>query len=469
MQKPLFIKLTNLILLVLLFSLAVSALILFYQKSYLAGFIMLLGTGFLALTLRWSDFAKVALILVCLFIYLTAYLTNVVLIFLEPQFTNSYVQRLHAARKLKVPYDTRTPLQVVADLEARGVEAVPTLTPFNLVLTGKSLPAPGGRLLPLAGIAGKTTVFCNECGNYAIYQADIRGFNNPPGVWTQAPLDILIVGDSFSHGACVPPGKDVGSLLRQGGKKVLNLGYGGNGPLLELAGLREYGPALKPRVVLWIYYEGNDLTDLAKEKKSSILTRYLQDASYSQDLLHRQGAINRGWSAYLKTSQEHAKKENRLWYYHHRGLLEFLRSFQLKKLKQTLRKAQSSLKEYLSQENVRSFKKVLANAQIMVRSWGGKLYFVYLPSYYRFSGKAQAYPLNQRRRIIAIVHSLGIPLIDFSPTLKRLPDPLAAFPFRTNGHYTPKGYKLLARQIIQSLPHASPAGVAHARGERARP
>ena len=116
MQKPLFIKLTNLILVVLLFSLAVSALILFYQKSYLAGFIMLLGAGFLALTLRWSDFAKVALILVCLFIYLTAYLTNVVLIFLEPQFTNSYVQRLHAARKLKVPYDTRTPLQVVAPM-----------------------------------------------------------------------------------------------------------------------------------------------------------------------------------------------------------------------------------------------------------------------------------------------------------------------------------------------------------------
>jgi len=465
MQKPLLLKLTNLILPALLLSLAAAAGVLFFQKSYVTGLALALGAALLYLSLRWSDYAKFTLIMLCLFIYLAAYLTNVLLIFLEPKFDPAIEQRLQAARKLGIPYDTRTPLQVVADLQAQGLDAVPMLTPFDLVLTGKSLPAPGGLLLPLAGISRKTTVLCNECGDYAIYQADARGFNNP-GIWPQAPIDILVVGDSFSHGACIPDGGDLGSLLRQRGKKVLNLGYSGNGPLLELAALREFAPALKPKVVLWIYYEGNDLTDLAKERTSPFLTRYLQDDSYSQDLSHRQAAIDRAWTGHLETSQVHARVENKPWYYRFGWLLEFLRSFQLRQLKQTIRKAHASLQEYFYQEQVHAFKQVLEKAQSVVRSWGGTLYFVYLPSYYRYSGKARAYPLNQRQRIIATVQSLGIPLIDFHSTLHRLPDPLGAFPFRTNGHYTPKGYQMLVRQINKALEAPPSTGVASSSGSR---
>jgi hypothetical protein len=340
---------------------------------------------------------------------------------------------------------------MVADIRAQGIEAVPVLSPYDLVLTGKSLPAPGRRLLPLAGISRKTTVYCNECGDYAIYQADEQGFNNPQGIWPQAPLDILMIGDSFSHGACMPPGADLGSLLRQGGKKVINLGYAGNGPLLELGGIMEYAPALKPKVVLWLYFEGNDLTDLGKEKNCSFLTRYLQDGPYSQGLIHQQAAIDKAWTDHLEKSQDLAREERKPWYYRHRWFLEFLRSFQLRELKQTIRKAYSSFHEYFYQEQIQLFRQVMAKAQGAVRSWGGTLYFVYLPSYYRYAGKAQTYPLNQRDLIIANVQSLGIPLIDFHPTISNLSDPLAAFPFRTNGHYTKKSYRMLAQQINTSL------------------
>ena len=39
---------------------------------------------------------------------------------------------------------------------------------------------------------------------------------------------------------------------------MINLGKGGNGPILEYAALKEYGEPLRPRIVLWFYFE-NDL------------------------------------------------------------------------------------------------------------------------------------------------------------------------------------------------------------------
>lgn len=58
--------------------------------------------------------------------------------------------------------------------------------------------------------------------------------------------------------------------------KTLNLGISGNRPLMELAGLAEYGPALKPRVVLWFFFGGNDIQgNLNIEKRSPLLRNYV--------------------------------------------------------------------------------------------------------------------------------------------------------------------------------------------------
>ena len=52
---------------------------------------------------------------------------------------------------------------------------------------------------------------------------------------------------------------------------MINLGVGGFGPLLELAALTEYLTPLKPPVVLWVFFEGNDLTDdLPSENRAEL-------------------------------------------------------------------------------------------------------------------------------------------------------------------------------------------------------
>src|SRR5262249_23245494 len=160
-------------------------------------------------------------------------------------------------------------LQVMRDLEKQGIRSYPSIIP-SILLTGDRngpfltprLTIDGVPLLPLGGVSNVTTILCNENGQYTIYEADEHGFNNPRGLWSRGGIDVAALGDSFTIGGCVPHDKGFVDLIRHEHPLTINLGMDNNGPLLEFAGLREYLPSLKPKVILWFYYEGNDLQDL---------------------------------------------------------------------------------------------------------------------------------------------------------------------------------------------------------------
>ena len=87
-------------------------------------------------------------------------------------------------------------------------------------------------------------------------------------------------------------GEDIASRLRTlSSKSVLNLGMAGNGPLIELASLKEYVSDINVKNILWVYFERNDLDDLKKEKKNKILIKYL-DNSFFQQLNKKQKQID---------------------------------------------------------------------------------------------------------------------------------------------------------------------------------
>ena len=52
-------------------------------------------------------------------------------------------------------------------------------------------------------------------------------------------------------------------LSRLQGKVVANLGQYGYGPQQEFAVLQRYALPLEPRTVIWMFFEGNDLSDAA--------------------------------------------------------------------------------------------------------------------------------------------------------------------------------------------------------------
>ena len=85
----------------------------------------------------------------------------------------------------------------------------------------------------------------------------------------------------------------------------------------------------------------------------------------------------------------------------------------------------------------------------MVSEWGGEMYFVYMPDYNRQStGKED----SNREFALYTATKLKIPIIDIhKEVFAHHPDPLSLFPFRTRGHYTAEGYRLVAEAIANKL------------------
>jgi hypothetical protein len=89
---------------------------------------------------------------------------------------------------------------------------------------------------------------------------DDRGFRNPT---TPRQPDVSVVGDSFVINPFVSAHELLTAVLaRSLGATVDNLGQVGYGPQQELAVVRRYALPMHPRVVVWIFFEGNDLADI---------------------------------------------------------------------------------------------------------------------------------------------------------------------------------------------------------------
>ena len=371
------------------------------------------------------------------------------------------IERMLSEARANATYDTRTRLEVVYDLREHGIAAYPLIFPEVMFQPGgptgiKSLfTVDHQELLPLAGLSNTPTVFCNESGEYIVYESDRHGFHNGPDAW-EGPVELVALGDSFTHGACVPSEKGFVAVLRSRYPSTVNLGMNGDGPLAMLATLREYGSALKPHTVLWVYFEGNDMRDLdSREKHSRLLMNYL-DPSFSQHLMGRQRDINRVLTEYL----DDAMRTNALSY----GIEEFLKLQYLRgSARQFLKNRRPDVDGVAAEvadslrvlgapskdQDLELFRSILLEAKRSVGAWGGRIHFVYLPSWERY--RVPNLANKDRDHILRIVKNLGIPLIDVHPVFSRHPDPLSLFPGRRYAHYTAAGHRLVADVVISHL------------------
>jgi hypothetical protein len=357
--------------------------------------------------------------------------------------------RMNAAIKQGIDFDTRSRLEFIQDSQSAANNQVLRISPIGFA-NSNGLASDTENLYPLAGFSNKATVYCNIYGEYLIFDSDRWGFRNPLHSHQKSSTDVTIIGDSFAMGHCEE--NDIASLLRQGGYTVSNLSYSGNGPLIELASLREYGGAIKSKTVLWLYYEGNDLSNLAKERNSALLKRYL-DKSYTQNLIGKQSEINTLLISYSENEQkkkESAKKK----LYHWRSPLNLAGTFDL--LKKSVRQL-IPRKKVSNAPQLPLFKETIQRAQADTSSWGGQMYFVYLPEWGRLADARLSSTAQQREAVLGIVRQLNIPVIDISDDMASAKDPLSFFPFRVNGHYNAAGYSLLADRIKQTLSKESPA------------
>jgi hypothetical protein len=375
--------------------------------------------------------------------------------------SSAAVTRIKEERSVRTSFDTRTRLEVVHDLRSRGVHAFPDV--FSAALfqsTAKGVirsvfTTEQEELLPLASLANVTTVFCNESGEYIIYESDEHGFHNPRGLWQTKPIHVVAVGDSFTHGACVPTGDGFVSRIRSHFPATINLGINGDGPLAMLGTLREYGASLRPKIVLWFFYEGNDSRDLdGREKYSPLLRNYL-DSSFSQRLIDRQAEIDEKLAAYLERAMQPQETS-----------FNMERFLKLDHLRRSLRSVlhrpvgrdglPGELIEFLkanaapaTEEDLELFRAILEEARASAAAWGGQMYFIYLPAWQRY--RIPDLASQDREVILHMVKEMGIPLVDIHEAFAKHPDPLSLFPSRRSAHYNVEGHHLVGREVLKRL------------------
>jgi len=357
--------------------------------------------------------------------------------------------RSNRLMKLGLEFDQRTKLEVVTDLKKDGINAVPSFSPAGSWLTRlnkvefnkKNL----NSLFPLGGVAHKTTVYSDELEEYLIYKSDRYGFNNPDNQWDLKPIEWLLVGDSFLHGSGALPGQEIAAKIREFDlNSVINLGIAGNGPLVEYATLKEFGGALKPKKVIWVYFEGNDLRNLERERRSHLLMQYMNN-KFSQDLINRQREVDSLLNDYLDEAFKLAKRDELVEDIIHKS--SWIRLSRIRKL--------LAIDEVDIDISIigPAFVEILTNAKTLVESWGGELYFVYLPEHSRYTKKMISHSqYKSKSDVTDMVNNLKIPVIDMhQEVFSKNNNPLLLFPFGLPGHYNADGYREVAKAILTGV------------------
>ena len=348
---------------------------------------------------------------------------------------------------IKSQLDKKTKHNVIKELKInKGLEVVPSV--FPKALLKKKWVNETIDIFPLGGVSNTITVFCKEGEEFSIYKSDRYGFNNPDHEWNNQEIFWFLVGDSFTQGSCVQQGEDFASQIRILSKQsAISVGMSGNGPLIELASLKEYAFKIKPKIVLWFYFERNDLEDLRNEKSNLLFMKYLNEG-FSQKLYSKQIEIDKKLKKYIRLAEEDLIKEKDLTKNDSEKFLSFKKIIRLKILRDKM-----SLDRGLNFGIDPLFEKIIVNANDFVNSWNGKLFFVYLPDkerYTKSNNKDERY--LKRSQVIELINNLNIPIIDIHKDFfMKQTDPISFYAHRIYGHYNPEGYSEISKVIVKKI------------------
>lgn len=275
------------------------------------------------------------------------------------------------------------------------------------------------------------TALCNEAGELISYYSDRYGFNNSDEVWKSDKQKIILLGDSYIHGACQSEGNSVSDLLKKHYKNnnVINLALSGNGPLSNLGIFMEYiGKNNDIRKIIYFHFEGNDLVrDLSSEITRDELKNYLSDKT--QNLKSKQKDIDDIMQKYTDQARELGKQKNAL-----KSFFSFieLRAYFSNKIesqissKETFEKVINKIKNYCNDENC--FK------------------FVYIPSGYSFRNP-DLYG-EDRKYIFKFLEEHNIDNIDMYDIYKNYKHPSENY-FYEGSHLSDLGASRLVESLVE--------------------
>jgi hypothetical protein len=263
---------------------------------------------------------------------------------------------------------------------------------------------------------------------------------------------MVVLGDSFIEGILVSQQDLVSSKLRDNLQvEVTNLGQSGYGPQQELAVLRRFGLKLTPKVVLWFFFEGNDLLDIPRYER---FKRDWEDIarkrnSFSERSFTRNALFTlEGLTAGRKNDDLEARRRS----------CKFSRGPGVETL------YFAYLANALSNEDLVSLDEAqndFLQAQKLSADIGAQLLLIYVPTKLRVYGNycecpadalvksAELNDLPQKMEAWSKLH--GVSYLDLTPALRERAARGELVYFTDDGHWNANGHLVAAGAITQYL------------------
>ena len=237
--------------------------------------------------------------------------------------------------------------------------------------------------------------------------------------------------------------------------------------MIEYATLVEYGKLIKVKNIIWMYFEGNDVSDLIREVEHPILKSYINIPNFTQNLALKTNHIdNIANNNFLRWKDHNQRLDviTKTSFLTKTKKILSLTSLRLFIINNFLTKTKINTDEIIINKNhLNNFNEIIKLINNFSTQQQAKLYFVYLPSYLRYH--LQLENDNDYKNYIEIkefIKSKNIDFIDFYEIFKKKRDLLEDFYSsdkyvkHTARHFSEKGYSYLANETLNFIKKKNP-------------
>ena len=365
--------------------------------------------------------------------------------------------RIKLAMEKKINFDVRSQEQVYVDLKSKNESIKPGFLyakHFSNLKIFKEAKK-NNEIIPFRGPINSFTVSCAEDLQYKLIKNDKYGFKNNNIIY-EKKIQNFLLGDSYAEGLCENNKNDIAGHLNEKKYYTINFGVTGTGPLISLAILREFGNYFKPKNVIYLYFEGNDLDELNYEKEDATLINYLND-NFNQDYFNKYDDIK---SFLIKAEQETEKiiysKSKNTFQPNKKNKLEILKAhlkdiLEINNLRNIFK--YKILKKQEEFYDLNLLYKTVEKMNDDTKKWNGNYIFVYVPTWSRYFTKFTKYDakIDLKKEIINNLNSKNIKVLDLTDYFSETDNIKQYYPLGFLGHYNSKGYKKIAEIIEKSL------------------
>lgn len=356
--------------------------------------------------------------------------------------------KIEAARQQGISFDARSFSDEINIRRANGEVVYRYVAPWNPAYGNATGPFTDSEIVQIGGISSVKTLMCNESGEFIYYNSDRNGLNNLDELWDhEGSVDFVFLGDSYTHGLCVNSEDNIVEQFRTSYPDALNLGMSSTGPGRYSIVFRSLMRGVDVKKVFVLFYEGNDLQDLAYEVSDHKLSKYTTTPTIPEiDRARMDAEMIEFHEAELLAQTNKEKKSS---------MPILLRMILLHKATDQIRTkaARILVKRSVPLPPFDHLERVFSDLRDVISNQGGELVFVYLPSHSGITGAPDACGSEDgcskvKQEVLSIITSLSINVVDIDAAFRTYEDPLAFFPFRLWGHYTAEGYEVVTNEIV---------------------